>query len=146
MATTEKSVVLIEPPETQIARQGIPQFFGISEQSAGAAGISMNLTVFQPGGSSKAHYHREFETAIYTVSGKVALFYGEKLEHHVIMEAGSFCFIPPELPHKAYNLSGSEQAVAVTARNDPREQENVVLAPEADDGTPDRVAEELGAT
>lgn len=57
--------------------------------------------------------------------------------------AGTFCFIPPELPHKAYNLSETEPALAVTARNDPREQENVVLTPEADDGTPDRVVAQL---
>lgn len=135
--TQSRAVVVLEPPEREIARQGMPQFFGISEGSAGAAGISMNLTDFPPGGSAKAHYHRDFETAIHTIEGRIALFHGEKLEDVVILEPGSFCYIPPFVPHKAYNLSTTEPARAVTARNDPREQENVVLTPEADDGSAD---------
>ena len=139
-ANKQTRVILIRPPSTEMARQGIPQFFGISESSAGATGISMNLTAFPPGGSSQAHLHRHFETAIYTMSGRIALFHGDRLDEHVILEPGTFCFIPPGVPHKAYNLSTEEPATAVTARNDAREQENVVLTPEADDGTPDRTA------
>jgi len=136
---------MVAPPDTEIARQGMPQFFGVSEASVGAGGISMNLTVFPPGGSSKAHLHREFETAIYAISGRVQLFYGDRLEHTCTLEPGTFCFIPADLPHKAYNLSTTEQAVSVTARNDPREQENVVLTPEADDGSPDERVSSLRA-
>jgi len=35
-------------------------------------------------------------------------------------------WIPPGQPHKAINLSDSEPARAIVARNDPAEQENVV--------------------
>ena len=38
------------------------------------------------------------------------------------------------MPHKAFNLSDTEGATALSARNDPNEQENVVLTPELDDG------------
>ena len=146
MATTEQQrVVLITPPGTHVARQGIPQFFGVSASSAGATGLAMNLTTFPPGGSSRAHLHREFETSIYHVSGRVALFFGAKLDDHVILEPGTFCFIPADVPHKAYNLSLEDEAVSVTARNDPHEQENVVLTPDVDDGSADRRAAELRA-
>jgi uncharacterized RmlC-like cupin family protein len=138
----KQDVVVIQRDTTDVARQGMPQFFGISGHSAGATGISMNLTAFGPGGSAKAHYHREFETAIYGVTGRIALFYGDKLEHEVLIEPGVFCFIPPWVPHKAFNLSASEPATALSARNDPKEQENVVLTPELDDGRTDAIVAE----
>lgn len=123
-------VVLIKPEATQIARQGMPQFFGISKASAGAKAISMNLTAFGPGGRAKAHYHKDFETAIYGISGQIALYYGERLEKCAIIVPGSFIYIPEFIPHIAFNLSDSEPATAITARNDAAEQENVILSPE----------------
>ena len=58
---------------------------------------------------------------------------------------GSFCFIPPGVPHKAYNLSETESALFVTARNDPADQEHVVVTPEADDGSADERARQTRA-
>lgn len=142
MTDGDRDVVTIHPKDTEQARQGMPQFFGISGGSAGATGLSMNLTAFGPGGAAKAHYHRDFETAIYGVTGRIALFYGKDLEKEVLIEPGVFCFIPPWIPHKAYNLSDTEGATALSARNDPAEQENVVLTPELDDGRLDAVVAE----
>ncbi len=134
-----QDVKILRPDETSVARQGMPQFFGISGATAGATGLSMNLTAFGPGGSARAHYHRDFETAIYGVTGRIALFYGKQLENEVLIEPGVFCFIPPWIPHKAFNLSETEPATALSARNDPKEQENVVLTPELDDGRADAI-------
>ncbi len=145
MATVQqaKEIKVLHPPETQVAKQDIPQFFGVSAGSAGATGVSMNVTAFPPGGKSNTHMHRDFETAIYGVDGDIALFYGERLEHVVRAGKGDFIFIPPDLPHKAYNLSTQRGATFITARNDANEQENVVLRPDADDGTPDERVREL---
>jgi glutamate/tyrosine decarboxylase-like PLP-dependent enzyme/mannose-6-phosphate isomerase-like protein (cupin superfamily) len=102
----------------------------------------MNVTTFPPGGCSIAHKHRDFETALYGIRGAVVLFYGERLEHEVVVGHGDFCFIAPDVPHKAYNLSDVETALFVSARNDPAEQENVVATPEAEDEPlAERVAE-----
>jgi len=38
-----------------------------------------------------------------------------------------FLFIPPNLPHQPVNLSQSEAAQAIVVRNDPDEQEHVIL-------------------
>ncbi len=145
MATTagSKEILVLHPPETQIAKQEIPQFFGISNASAGATGLSLNVTAFPPGGKSNTHMHRDYETAIYGVEGKIALFYGERLENVVTAEKGDFIFIPGWLPHKAYNLSTTRPATFITARNDPNEQENVIVTPEADDGSPDERVKSL---
>ena len=142
MTDSFRDVVTIQPQRTEQARQGMPQFFGISGATAGAKALSMNLTAFGPGGAAKAHFHRDFETAIYGVTGRIALFYGKDLEHEVLIEPGVFCFIPPWVPHKAFNLSDTEGATALSARNDPAEQENVVLTPELDDGRLDTVVAE----
>jgi uncharacterized RmlC-like cupin family protein len=128
--TDQPGVVIIKPEKTETARQGMPQFFGVSAATAGAKSISMNVTAFGPGGKAKAHYHRDYETAIYGVSGLIALYHGHNLENCAFIEPGSFCYIPPFLPHIAFNLSDSEPAVAITARNDAAEQENVILTPE----------------
>jgi hypothetical protein len=41
--------------------------------------------------------------------------------------AGDFLFIPPGVPHQPTNLSATEPAIAIVARNDPHEQEHVEL-------------------
>jgi len=92
----------------------------------------MNLTAFGPGGRAKVHYHRDFETAIYGVSGRIALHWGAALENACLIKPGTFCFIPPHVPHVAFNLSLIDGATAISARNDPAEQENVVMVPELD--------------
>ena len=132
-----QGVVVVRPEATSRSVQDVPVVFGISQASAGARQLSLNLTSFAPGDSTAAHAHEEFETAIYAARGAVELFYGPRLEHSVVLTDGDFCFIPPGVPHKAYNLSDEEPAFFVTARSDANEQERVRLTPEADDGSAD---------
>ncbi len=124
-------IVTIKSPVQIEAKQRLPNFVGISATTAGATGISMNLVVIPPGGRAAAHYHRDYESAIYLMKGRVETRYGPGLEHSVIHEAGDFIFIPPNVPHQPRNLSASEPAIAIVSRNDPNEQENVVLYPPA---------------
>jgi uncharacterized RmlC-like cupin family protein len=119
-------IVTVRTPQETLTRQKLPYFLGISKQTAGAKGISMNLVIIPPGASAEPHYHRDFETGIYVLQGRVETHYGEQLEKSVINEAGDFIFIPPNLPHQPFNLSDSETAVGIVVRNDPNEQENVV--------------------
>lgn len=130
-------IVLVPAPAAHQAKQDLPVLFGVSGATAGTTGLSLHLTSFPPGGHSNAHLHVGHETAIYGVRGAVELFYGMQLERSVVIAQGSFGFIPPGLPHKAYNLSETEAALFVTARNDPADQEHVVVTPEADDGSAD---------
>jgi uncharacterized RmlC-like cupin family protein len=44
----------------------------------------------------------------------------------VVTRAGDFLFVPPGVPHQAVNLSETEPAVAIIARNDANEQERVI--------------------
>lgn len=119
-------IVTVRAPQEVLTRQQLPYFLGISGQTAGAKGLSMNLVVIPPGARAEPHYHKDFETGIYVLQGRVETRYGERLEKSVINEAGDFVFIPPNLPHQPFNLSDTETAVGIVVRNDPDEQENVV--------------------
>jgi uncharacterized RmlC-like cupin family protein len=121
-----RKVVTVHPDQTIQTKQNLPYYVGISNETAGALGLSMNMVVIPPGGSPKAHYHKDFETAIYLLKGRVETQFGENLKESVIHEEGDFIFIPPGMPHKPVNLSDSEPALAIVSRNDPNEHENVV--------------------
>ena len=115
----------IRPDQEVLTRQRLPYFVGISAQTVGASGLSMHLVVIPPGGRSEPHSHLAYETGIYVLEGTVRTRWGAALEHEVVSRAGDFLFIPPGMPHEAINLSDSEPARAVVARNDPAEQDRV---------------------
>ena len=122
-----KGITVIRPDKEIMTRQKIPYFVGISRETAAAEGISMNLVVIPPGATAEPHYHKDFETAIYILQGRVDNRYGEGLKESVITEKGDFVFIPPGVPHSPVNLSTTEPAMAIVSRNDPDQMENVVL-------------------
>lgn len=119
-------VTAIRPARETMTMQKLPYFLGVSAESVGARGLSMHMVLIPPGARAQPHIHQGYETAIYVLEGKVETRYGERLEESVISEAGDFLFIPPGVPHEAINLSDTEPARAIVARNDAREQERVV--------------------
>ena len=127
-------VITIRPSAETLSRQQLPYFVGVSGESAGATAISMNLVIIPPGGAAAPHFHCGYETAIYILEGRVETRCGPGLAQSVISEAGDFLFIPANLPHQPVNLSQTEPARAIIARNDRNEQESVVHY------TPDRDA------
>jgi uncharacterized RmlC-like cupin family protein len=127
-----KDVVTVRGVELGKGKQDLPFFPGISGKTAGAKGLSLLMVVIPPGGSAKAHIHKGFESAIYLMQGRVETRYGEGLKKSAINEAGDFIFVPPDVPHQPVNLSKTEAAIAIVARNDPEEQEHVILLPEAE--------------
>ncbi|MCL1491309.1 MAG: cupin domain-containing protein [Pseudanabaena sp. Salubria-1] len=124
---TSSQIITVRPDCETSTLQKLPYFVGISGATAGSKGISMNLVIIPAGGSAEPHFHRDYETAIYLVKGKVETRYGKGLQQSVINEAGDFLFIPAGVPHQPHNLSDTEAAHAIVSRNDPNEQENVVL-------------------
>jgi len=123
----EQQLVAIKSPSEILTRQKLPNFVGISGKTAGAKGLSMNLVIIPPGAAAEAHFHKDYESAVYVLKGRVETRYGKDLKESVITEAGDFVFIPPNLPHQPVNLSKTEAAQAIVVRNDPDEQEHVIL-------------------
>ncbi|MBV9851058.1 MAG: cupin domain-containing protein [Armatimonadetes bacterium] len=122
--------------ETYAGKQGLNYFTGISAQSAGAHSLCLHLLTIPPGGRAHAHLHESHETAIYVISGESEMWYGERLQHHLIVRAGDFLYIPAGVAHLPANSSPTEPCTAVIARTDPNEQESVVLLPELEQYVP----------
>ncbi|MEJ2636224.1 MAG: cupin domain-containing protein [Calditrichia bacterium] len=124
---SDENIVTVRPPSTTMTRQKLPYFVGISEATAGASAISMNMVIIPPGGTAEPHFHLGYETAIYIIEGEVETRYGEGLRKSQKNIAGDFLFIPANVPHQPVNLSKTRAARAIVARNDPNEQESVVI-------------------
>ena len=115
----------IRPEQEVMTTQRLPYFVGISGQTVHATGLSMHLVVIPPGGRAEPHIHLGYETGIYVLEGSVLTRWGARLEHEVVSRAGEFLFVPPGVPHEAINLSATDPARAIVARNDPAEQDKV---------------------
>ncbi|MBF6987083.1 MULTISPECIES: cupin domain-containing protein [Cupriavidus] len=139
MQTTSASIpstlVAVRPDREIATSQKLPYFVGISGTTAGARALSMHLVVVPPGAHAEAHVHCEHETAIYVLEGRVETRYGPGLRDSVVTGAGEFLFIPPGVPHQPFNLSATEPARAIVARNSPEEQERVLPYDPAADTT-----------
>jgi len=125
MKDHEQKIRSIRPDQAVMTLQRLPYFIGISGQTVGAKGLSMHLVVIPPGARAEPHIHVGYETGIYVLEGTVCTRWGFALEHEVVSQAGEFLFVPPGVPHEAINLSATEPARAVVARNDPAEQDKV---------------------
>lgn len=102
---------------------------GLSAKNVGASKLSMNVATIPPGGVAYAHIHVGFEVMLYILEGRVRHEYGPELRQVVDNEAGDFIYIEPGVPHEVCNLSDTEPVVAVVARSDASEWENIVDYP-----------------
>ena len=108
---------------------GIRYKTGISAHNVGAQQLSMNVATIPPAGVAYAHIHVDFEVMLYILEGRVRHEYGANLEHSIDNEAGDFIFIAPGVPHEVCNLSDTDPVIAVVARSDASEWENIIDYP-----------------
>ena len=99
---------------------------GMSGKNVGAKKLSMNVATIPPGGVAYAHIHVDFEVMLYILQGRVRHEYGPGCRRVVENQAGDFIFIEPGVPHEVFNLSDTEPVLAVVARSDASEWENIV--------------------
>ncbi|RFU49269.1 cupin domain-containing protein [Paraburkholderia sp. DHOC27] len=123
---------VVQPGSEFEGKQGLTYAVGISAESVGSKFVHLQLATIPPGARAKAHLHAQHETAIYQLSGVSGCWYGDRLEHHAVVRAGDFFYIPAGVPHVPYNPSADEPCVAVIARTDPNEQESVTMRPDLD--------------
>ena len=105
---------------------GIRYKVGMSSRNVGSTKLSMNVATIPPGGVAKAHIHVGFELMLYILQGRVRHEYGPGLKKVVDNQAGDFLYIEPGVPHEVFNLSDSEPVVAVVARSDADEWQNII--------------------
>jgi uncharacterized RmlC-like cupin family protein len=63
---------------------------------------------------------------LYILQGRVRHEYGPGLEKVVENQAGDFIYIEPGVPHEVFNLSATEPVIAVVARSDADEWQNII--------------------
>jgi uncharacterized RmlC-like cupin family protein len=131
---SDLTCVVVDSDDMYSGAQGFDYFEGISAETSGARGLCMHRLEIPPGGAARPHLHEHHETAIYVLSGRAEMRYGDGLREHLEVHAGQFLFIPAGMPHLPFNPSDDDPCVAVLARTDPNEQESVVLLD--DEGRP----------
>jgi uncharacterized RmlC-like cupin family protein len=105
---------------------GIQYKVGLCAQNVGSTKLSMNVATIPPGGVAFAHIHVGFELMLYILQGRVRHEYGPGLKKVLDNQAGDFIYIEPGVPHEVFNLSDTEPVVAVVARSDADEWQNII--------------------
>jgi uncharacterized RmlC-like cupin family protein len=119
-------ILSIRASGTTRAWNNIQYKTGLSAKNVGAKKLSMNVATVPPGGVARAHIHVDFEVMLYILQGRVRHEYGQGCRKVIDNEAGDFIFIEPGIPHEVFNLSDTEPVVAVVARSDASEWENII--------------------
>ncbi len=122
-------ILCVRHPETHRGWNGIRYKTGMSAKNVGSEKLSMNVAMVPPGAVAFAHIHVDFEVMLFILKGNVRHEYGENLEQSMDNSAGDFIFIQPGVPHEVINLSDTEPVIAVVARSDATEWENIVDYP-----------------
>ena len=95
MTDVKPTCRVVGPQARFIGKQALSYTPGISAETVGAQGIHLQLVTIPPGGRAKAHRHESHETAIHVLSGESGMWYGDRLERHLMISAGSFSTFPP---------------------------------------------------
>jgi uncharacterized RmlC-like cupin family protein len=107
-------------PDREVPR-GVVGGSEISQATTGASNIYMGVFRVPPGARSRPHYHEDCESTCYMLSGRMKIRWGDQLENEVVLEPRDLLYVPPRETHVLENLSDSEPAEYVVARDSPTE-------------------------
>jgi uncharacterized RmlC-like cupin family protein len=93
----------------------------ISQATTGAHNIYMGLFRVPAGARSRPHYHANCESALYMLRGAIEIQWGDHLEDSIEVREGDMLYVPPRETHIVRNLSDTEPAEYVVARDSPTE-------------------------
>ena len=113
-------VVKPSDPDRDLPR-GVVGGAEISQATTGATNIYMGVFRVPPGARSRPHYHEACESAVYLLSGSLEVRWGDQLEQVVELEPRDMVYVPPRETHILQNLSDTEPAEYVAARDSPTE-------------------------
>jgi len=119
---------VVKPGPDRDVPRGVVGGSEISQATAGA----QNMAVFRvpPLTRSRPHYHEGCDSAVYMLSGRLRVKWGDHLEQELTLEPRDLVYVPPRETHIIENPSDSEPAEYVVARDSPHE--DAVIVPWAD--------------
>jgi uncharacterized RmlC-like cupin family protein len=112
---------VIKPGDDRQVPRGVVGGAEISQATAGAAHLYMGVFRVPAGASSRPHYHEACESAVLMLGGSLKVRWGDRLQEEVVLEPGDLVYVPPRETHVLENLSDSEAAEYVVARDSPHE-------------------------
>jgi uncharacterized RmlC-like cupin family protein len=124
---------VVKPGSERDEPRGVVGGSEISQTTTDATGIYMGVFRVPAGAQSRPHYHADCESAVYMLSGSLRVRWGDHLEQEVTLEPRDLVYVPPRETHVLENLSASEPAEYVVARNAPHE--DAVVVPWAEEPT-----------
>jgi uncharacterized RmlC-like cupin family protein len=122
---------VIKPGPDRETPRGIVGGAEISQATVGASNLYMGRYRVPAGSRSRPHYHDGCESALYMLIGGIRILWGDHLEQSLELEAGDMLYVPPRVTHIVENVSDSEPADYVVARDSP--QEDAVVVPWAEE-------------
>jgi uncharacterized RmlC-like cupin family protein len=114
-------VKVVKPGGEHKVPRGVLGGAEVSQATTGAHNIYMGVFRVPPGARSRPHYHANCESAVYVLCGRMRVSWGDDLEHEAELEPRDLVYVPPRETHIIENLSESEPADYVVARNSPHE-------------------------
>ncbi|MGB9183752.1 MAG: cupin domain-containing protein [Solirubrobacteraceae bacterium] len=117
---------VVKPGEDRDVPRGVVGGAEISQATAGAVNIYMGRFRVPPGTRSMPHYHENCESAVYMLSGGLLVKWGDRLEKELSLQPGDMVYVPPRETHVLENVSDSDAAEYVVARDSPLEDAVVV--------------------
>ncbi len=112
---------IVKPGDEHQVPRGILGGSEVSQATTGAHNIYMARFRVPAGARSRPHYHQGCESALYMLSGRIAIRFGEHLQETLEVEPGDMLYVPPRETHVVENLSDSDPADYVVARDSPTE-------------------------
>ncbi|HEY3772617.1 MAG TPA: cupin domain-containing protein [Solirubrobacteraceae bacterium] len=122
---------VVKPGADRETPRGIVGGAEISQATVGASNIYMGRYRVPPGSRSRPHYHDACESSLYMLSGGIRVVWGDRLEQSLELEPGDMLYVPPRVTHIVENVSDTEPADYVVARDSP--QEDAVVVPWAEE-------------
>ena len=130
-ASAVERVRVIAPGQTYVGKQGFTYGAGASAETVGARHICMNVLPVPVGARAKVHYHRDIETIAYLLDGECAVYYGDRLQQRLVLQAGEQIYLPADVPHAPCNES-SAPCTWIVVHASGSDQDGIVLLPDLD--------------
>ncbi|MBV9337707.1 MAG: cupin domain-containing protein, partial [Solirubrobacterales bacterium] len=122
---------VVKPGPDRDVPRGVVGGSEISQSSTGAQNIYMAVFRVPAGAQSRPHYHEKCESAVYMLSGSLRVKWGDRLEQELMLEPRDLVYVPPRETHLLENVSDSDPAEYVVARDSPLEDAVIVPWAEA---------------
>ncbi len=123
---------IVKPGDEHEVPRGILGGAEVSQATTGAHNIYMARFRVPAGARSRPHYHEGCESALYMLSGAITIRFGERLQESLSVEPGDMLYVPPRETHTVQNVSETEPAEYIVARDSTTEDS--VEVPWAEEG------------